>query len=297
MSRAAPSAQDGLVIVDKPLGLTSHDVVARVRRLADTRRVGHAGTLDPAATGVLVLGVGRATRLLTYLVGADKTYRATIRLGASTVSDDAQGEVLTRAEVSGLRHEQVVAGVRALTGAIDQVPSTVSAIKIGGRRAHARVRAGELVELPPRPVTVHRFDVLASRLQDGYLDLDVEVQVSSGTYVRALARDLGAALGVGGHLSALRRTTVGPYTLAKARTLEQLAERFEVVPMADAARTAFAARELSADEVSRLRFGQPVPPSAVGDQPVAGFAPDGSLVALLADAGDQARSLLVIPEP
>ena len=297
MSRAAPSAYYGLVVVDKPPAMTSHDVVARVRRLAGTRRVGHAGTLDPMATGVLVLGVGRATRLLTYLVGAAKTYTATIRLGASTLTDDAQGEVLLRADASGVSEEQVAAGVRALTGALDQVPSTVSAIKIGGRRAHARVRAGELVELPARPVTVHRFDVREVRRAGSFLDLDVEVEVSSGTYVRALARDLGAALGVGGHLSALRRTAVGPYALASARTLDRLAEHFEVVPMADAARAVFPARELSADEVSRLRFGQPVPASAVGDQPVAGFAPDGSLVALLTDAGDRARSLLVIAEP
>lgn len=297
MSRAARSAHDGLVIVDKPAGLTSHDVVARVRRLADTRRVGHAGTLDPAATGVLVLGVGRATRLLAYVVGADKTYRATIRLGASTVSDDAQGEVLSRADASGLRDEQVVAGVRALTGSIEQVPSTVSAIKVGGRRAHARVRAGEQVELPARPVTVHRFEVLGARRDRAFLDLDVEVEVSSGTYVRALARDLGATLGVGGHLSALRRTAVGPYTLTKARTLDQLAAHFAVVPMADAARAVFTARELSAAEVSRLRFGQPVAASGAGERPVAAFAPDGSLVALLSDGGDQARSLLVIAEP
>lgn len=295
MSRADPSAYDGLVVVDKPAGLTSHDVVARVRKLADTRRVGHAGTLDPLATGVLVLGVGRATKLLTYLVGADKTYTATIRLGASTVSDDVQGEVLTRADASGVSAEQVGAGVRALTGALEQVPSTVSAIKIDGRRAHARVRAGELVELAPRTVTVRRFDVLGIRRDGECLDVQVEVEVSSGTYVRALARDLGAALGVGGHLTALRRTAVGPYGLGIARSLEQLTDAFEVVAMADAARAVFATRELSADEVSTVRFGQRVTASGSGAQPVAAFAPDGTLVALLTDRGDQARSLLVIP--
>lgn len=295
MSRADPSAYDGLVVVDKPAGLTSHDVVARVRKLADTRRVGHAGTLDPLATGVLVLGVGRATKLLTYLVGADKTYTATIRLGASTVSDDVQGEVLTHADASGVSAEQVGAGVRALTGALEQVPSTVSAIKIDGRRAHARVRAGELVELAPRTVTVRRFDVLGIRRDGECLDVQVEVEVSSGTYVRALARDLGAALGVGGHLTALRRTAVGPYGLGIARSLEQLTDAFEVVAMADAARAVFATRELSADEVSTVRFGQRVTASGSGAQPVAAFAPDGTLVALLTDRGDQARSLLVIP--
>lgn len=294
MSRAAASAYDGLVIVDKPAGLTSHDVVARVRRLADTRRVGHAGTLDPMATGVLVLGVGRATKLLTFLVGADKTYVATIRLGASTLTDDAQGEVLSRADASSISDGQVRAGVRALTGMLEQVPSTVSAIKIDGRRAHARVRAGEAVELVARPVRVLRFDVLATRRELSHLDLDVEVEVSSGTYVRALARDLGAGLGVGGHLTALRRTAVGPYGLGVARSLDQLESTFGVLAMADAARAVFAARELSADEVATLRFGQRVTASGRGDVPVAAFAPDGSLVALLTDRADTARSLLVI---
>ncbi len=294
MSRAAASAHDGLVIVDKPAGLTSHDVVARVRRLADTRRVGHAGTLDPMATGVLVLGVGRATKLLTFLVGADKTYVATIRLGASTLTDDAQGEVLSRADASRISDVQVGAGVRALTGMLEQVPSTVSAIKIDGRRAHARVRAGETVELVARPVRVLRFDVLATRRELSHLDLDVEVEVSSGTYVRALARDLGAGLGVGGHLTALRRTAVGPYGLGVARSLDQLESTFGVLAMAEAARAVFAARELSADEVATLRFGQRVTASGRGDVPVAAFAPDGSLVALLTDRADTARSLLVI---
>ncbi len=294
MSRAAASAYDGLVIVDKPAGLTSHDVVARVRRLADTRRVGHAGTLDPMATGVLVLGVGRATKLLTFLVGADKTYVATIRLGASTLTDDAQGEVLSRADASSISDGQVRAGVRALTGMLEQVPSTVSAIKIDGRRAHARVRAGEAVELVARPVRVLRFDVLATRRELSHLDLDVEVEVSSGTYVRALARDLGAGLGVGGHLTALRRTAVGPYGLGVARSLDQLESTFGVLAMAEAARAVFAARELSADEVATLRFGQRVTASGRGDVPVAAFAPDGSLVALLTDRADTARSLLVI---
>lgn len=295
MTRAAPSAHDGLLVVDKPAGLTSHDVVARVRRLADTRRVGHAGTLDPMATGVLVLGVGRATKLLTYVVGADKTYTATIRLGASTVTDDAQGEVLTRADASGVTDEQVGAGVRALTGLLDQVPSAVSAIKVDGRRAHARVRAGEQVELAARRVCVRRFEVRAIRRDLDYVDLDVEVEVSSGTYVRALARDLGKGLGVGAHLTVLRRTAVGPYDLAAARTLDQLAEHFDVLTMAAAARAAFTARELSAAEVSTVRHGQRVAATGTGEQPVAAFAPDGTLVALLTDRGDQARSLLVVP--
>jgi tRNA pseudouridine55 synthase len=295
-------APDGLVVVDKPAGWTSHDVVARIRRLAGTRKVGHAGTLDPMATGVLVVGVERATRLLTYLVGADKTYTATIRLGVSTVTDDAEGEVTAWADpssVEALTASDVEAAVLALTGPVQQVPSAVSAIKVDGRRSYARVRAGEQVELAARPVTVHRFDVVDRRsaMADAHpvVDLDVEVEVSSGTYVRALARDLGAALGAGGHLTALRRTAVGPYTLAVARSLDALGEQFAVLPLADAARTAFPARELTQDEVRALRYGQRITATGIDQVPVAAFAPDGPLVALLEDRGEQARSLLVVP--
>ena len=302
---------DGLVLVDKPAGWTSHDVVARTRRLAGTRKVGHAGTLDPMATGLLVLGVGRATRLLTYLVGADKTYTATLRLGVSTVTDDAEGEVTAVTDAAGVSDEAVRRAVRALTGDLQQVPSAVSAIKVDGRRSYARVRAGEQVELAARPVTVHRFDVLDLRrdVHDGsaVVDLDVELDVTSGTYVRALARDLGTALGTGGHLTALRRTRVGPYDVAQAPTLDALAERFAVLPMADAARAAFPARELTEEQVRTVRYGQRLEPTGEPtgqptggptggpDRPVAAFGPDGSLVALLQDRGDHARSLLVVP--
>jgi tRNA pseudouridine55 synthase len=295
------------VLVDKPAGWTSHDVVARTRRLAGTRKVGHAGTLDPMATGLLVLGVGRATRLLTYLVGADKTYTATLRLGVSTVTDDAEGEVTAVTDAAGVSDEAVRRAVRALTGDLQQVPSAVSAIKVDGRRSYARVRAGEQVELAARPVTVHRFDVLDLRrdVHDGsaVVDLDVELDVTSGTYVRALARDLGTALGTGGHLTALRRTRVGPYDVAQAPTLEALAERFAVLPMAEAARAAFPARELTEEQVRTVRYGQRLErtgeptgePTDGPDRPVAAFGPDGSLVALLQDRGDHARSLLVVP--
>lgn len=295
---------DGLVVVDKPAGLTSHDVVSRVRRLAGTRKVGHAGTLDPMATGVLVLGVERATRLLTYVVGASKEYTATIRLGVATTTDDAEGEPTSVADASGVTAEQVAGGVAALTGPIEQVPSSVSAIKVAGKRAYARVRAGEEVALAARPVVVHRFEVLASRpatVADGtaVLDLDVVVECSSGTYVRALARDLGAALGVGGHLTALRRTRVGGYALDVARTLEQLGEEFTVLPMAQAARAAFASRELTAAEARELSFGRWIAadPAVPGDEkaPVAAFAPDGDVVALLADdRSGRARPVLVL---
>jgi len=293
------SSLDGLVLVDKPQGWTSHDVVARTRKIAGTRRVGHAGTLDPMATGLLVLGLNRATRLLTYVVGADKTYTATIRLGASTVTDDAEGEVTLTADTSGLTDADVRAGVHALTGELQQVPSAVSAIKVGGRRSYARVRAGEQVELAARPVTVHRFEVVGLRRSgepgSAVLDVDVELDVSSGTYVRALARDVGAALGVGGHLTALRRTRVGPYSVDEARSLEQLATDLSVLPMADAARAAFPARELTDEQVRMLRYGQRLPATGGPAGPVAGFAPDGSLVALVEDHGDRARSLLVVP--
>jgi tRNA pseudouridine55 synthase len=306
LSPAAVAGPSGILVVDKPSGWTSHDVVARVRRLAGTRKVGHAGTLDPMATGVLVLGLGAGTRLLTYLVGADKTYTATIRLGVSTVTDDAEGDVVATADASRLAAADVTAAVAGLTGAIEQRPSAVSAIKVGGQRAYARVRAGEQVELAARPVTVHRFTVLAQRgavvpvgpdtddLHQVY-DLTVEVEVSSGTYVRALARDLGAALGVGGHLTALRRTAVGPFTLERARTLDELATDFTYVPLAQAARATFPARELTADEVRTVRFGQRLEPTGAGAAPVAAFGPEGDLVALLRDEQAHARSLFVVP--
>ena len=234
---------EGLLLVDKPSGWTSHDVVARIRRVCGTRRVGHAGTLDPMATGVLVLGVGRATKLLTFLVGCDKGYAATVRLGESTVTDDAEGDVVASADASDVSRAAIDAAVAGLTGAIQQVPSSVSAIKIDGQRSYARVRSGEDVKLAARPVTVSRFAVLDVRTAGTGLDVDIEVEVSSGTYVRALARDLGSALGVGGHLTALRRTRVGRYAIADAVPLESLEPGGPVplVSMGDAARAQFAA--------------------------------------------------------
>ena len=284
--------------MDKPAGLTSHDVVARVRRLAGTRRVGHAGTLDPMATGVLVVGVERATKLLTYLVGAHKEYLATVRLGVSTVTDDAEGESVDRHGAPCVPQAALAAAVADLTGEILQVPSAVSAIKVDGRRSYARVRAGESVELAARPVTVDRFEVLARRDLDvdglPVVDLDVVVGCSSGTYVRALARDLGTALGVGGHLTALRRTRVGPYDLAQARTLEQLTAEFTVLPLADAARRAFPIRELSADEARRLAHGMRLDAVGLGAEPAAAFAPDGTLVAVVIEEGPRTRPLVVL---
>jgi tRNA pseudouridine55 synthase len=293
-----PAAQSGLVIVDKPAGLTSHDVVARMRRLAGTRRVGHAGTLDPMATGVLVIGVERATRLLTYLIGADKAYAATMRLGLATVTDDAEGEVTSAPGLRELDDDALGAAVSDLRGNIQQVPSSVSAIKVNGERSYARVRAGDAVELAARPVTVRRFEVLAVRetVVGGLpvVDLDVEVVCSSGTYIRALARDLGIALGSAGHLTMLRRTRVGPYELDRARTLPQLEESYEVLPIAEAARAAFAARELTEEEARRLAHGQRLEASELGPGPVGAYAPDGTLVALITDAGLTARPLVVL---
>jgi tRNA pseudouridine55 synthase len=250
---------EGIVIIDKPAGWTSHDVVSRIRRLAGTRRVGHAGTLDPMATGVLVVGIGRATRLLGHISGADKTYTATIRLGWATVSDDAQGERLGGAPADGLGRGDVLLAVLALTGPIMQRPSSVSAIKVGGRRSHDRVRAGEDVELSARPVVVGAFDVHGIRPVPDVraLDVDVEVTCSSGTYVRALARDLGEALGVGGHLTALRRTRVGCFGIAAARTLEQVeADGLDVHDMATVARSAFPSVTLTPADANAVRYGR-----------------------------------------
>jgi len=271
-------AQSGLVIVDKPPGMTSHDVVARVRSLAGTRRVGHAGTLDPMATGVLVIGVERATRLLTYLVGADKSYQATIRLGISTVTDDREGDIVAHPGLVGADLAAIDAQAAGLRGAIQQVPSSVSAIKVAGKRSYARVREGEDVVLEARPVTVHRFTVVCS----------------SGTYVRALARDLGVRLGSAGHLTSLRRSRVGPYGIERAHTLDALTTQFELLPIADAARAAFATRDLTAEEARKLAHGQRLEASELGPAPVAAYAPDGTLVALITDAGLTARPLVVL---
>ena len=274
-----------------------------MRRIAGTRKVGHAGTLDPMATGVLVIGIGRATRLLTFVVGADKEYAATIRLGVATTTDDAEGETIAVANASAVTRAAVDAAVLAFTGPIDQVPSSVSAIKVDGKRAYARVREGEDVRLAARPVTVFRFDVEAVRPGAvaglGVVDVDVTVVCSSGTYVRALARDLGAALGVGGHLTALRRTRVGGYSLADARTLDELADVADDVPidvlgLADAARAIFPVRALTADEEVALSYGKRIARGPVAsDGPVAAIAADGTLVALLEDRGSQAAPVLV----
>lgn len=287
-------ARAGLLIVDKPAGMTSHDVVARCRRLLGTRKVGHAGTLDPMATGVLVLGIERATKLLGLLALTTKSYTATIRLGAATVTDDAEGEVVATADASGTTDEQIAAVVATLTGEIEQVPASVSAIKIDGKRAYARMREGETVQLAARPVTVSRFDVVARRDEGTFVDLDVEVDCSSGTYIRALARDLGSALGVGGHLTALRRTEVGPFGLEHARTLEQL--ETDPVPSLDidaAVRTAFECRTVSDEEVAVLVNGRWLDPVGI-DGVYAAVDERGRAAALLREKGNRASSVFVV---
>lgn len=290
----------GLVVVDKPAGMTSHDVVGRVRRIAGTRKVGHAGTLDPMATGVLVLGVERATKLLGHLTLTSKTYVATIRLGYATVTDDAEGDRLEdgTADASHVTLESVRAGIAALTGPIKQVPSAVSAVKVGGRRAYERVRSGEEVELAARAVTVSRFDLLADRRPaPSLLDLDVIVDCSSGTYIRALARDLGRALGTGGHLTALRRTRVGPFT--DALGLETLAARAEAgedpvtLDLDAAVEAGFPRRDVDETTARVLGHGGPLPVMGVAG-PYGVFGPDGRVIALVSERDGQARPEVVL---
>ena len=351
VARGAATAADGVLLVDKPRGLTSHDVVGATRRLAATRKVGHAGTLDPMATGLLVLGIGRATRFLTYLVGADKTYESTIRLGMETTTEDAEGQVIA---ARGCRIDDLIEGrlqeaLTSLTGRIQQVPSAISAIKVNGVRAYKRVRDGQNVELEARPVTIHELRLTGEPRQAGVdlpgaaagdasagaedgvggevqvVDLEVVVSCSSGTYVRALARDLGRTLGCGAHLIALRRTGVGPFDVGQAHTLTALSEQVETdaatpdprgvttIPLEEVARRCFERLDLTEAEARGLRFGQPLDVAALeraqspvgnavpvaskeapGQRVVAGFAPDGRLVALLTPRGSRARPVLVL---
>ncbi|HZG91277.1 MAG TPA: tRNA pseudouridine(55) synthase TruB [Pseudonocardia sp.] len=284
----------GLVVVTKPAGLTSHDVVARLRRILRTRKVGHAGTLDPMATGVLVCGVGRGTKLLGHLALDTKAYLATIRLGAATTTDDAEGEAVSRTDATGVADAAIAAGIAALSGSIEQVPSSVSAIKVDGRRAYALVRAGEQVVLPARPVTVSEFALLGRRDGDTTVDLDVRVDCSSGTYVRALARDLGAALGVGGHLTALHRTRVGPFTEEHARTLQQLeADPVLTLPLDRAVDVAFPRRDVDDALAADLSHGRPLPVAGLtGTYGV--FGPAGRAVALVSEREGMARPVVVL---
>ncbi|MEU8267133.1 tRNA pseudouridine(55) synthase TruB [Sphaerisporangium sp. NPDC049002] len=288
-----PAPPSGLVIVDKPADWTSHDVVGKMRRLAGTRRVGHAGTLDPMATGVLVIGVEKATRLLGHLALTEKGYDATIRLGMTTNTDDAEGETLTETSAAHVTDEAVRAGVAALTGPIQQVPPQVSAIKVNGERAYKRARAGEEVQLQARPVTVHAFEITGIRRHGDVVEVDASVSCSSGTYIRSLARDLGTALGVGGHLTRLRRTRVGPYDLSAARTIEQLAEDCVILPIADAVAAAFPRMDVSEEQAALVAHGGRLPSAGLGSGPIGVFAPDGTLLALVEEHGRTAKPLAV----
>jgi len=291
-----------LLLVDKPGGMTSHDVVARARRVLSVRKVGHAGTLDPMATGLLVLGVGAATRLLGYLSGSDKTYDATIRLGQATVTDDREGDVVATTSAAAVTDDAVATALAAQVGALQQVPSSVSAVKVDGKRSYDRVRAGEEFELAARSVTVHSIDVhRIDRPTPDLVDVAVTVSCSTGTYIRAIARDVGAALGVGGHLTALRRTSSGPFDTGLARPVEEAAGALAaagsgdgVLGLADAARAVFPARELDAADAVALGHGQRVPATGAPGLHAA-IAPDGRLVALVEDAGQVARVAVGFP--
>ncbi|MGG7510787.1 tRNA pseudouridine(55) synthase TruB [Plantibacter sp. YIM 135249] len=290
----------GILLIDKPQGFTSHDAVARVRRLAGTRKVGHAGTLDPMATGLLVLGTRSATRLLTFVVGLDKEYFATIRLGQETSTDDAEGDVTVTADASitaAVTEAAIRAGIAPLTGDIEQIPSTVSAIKVDGKRAYALAREGVEVTLKSRAVTVSAFDVLDIRRDGELLDVDVRVVCSSGTYIRALARDLGRSLGTGGHLTALRRTRIGPFRIEDASALEELDPVASLHTPTAVATALFGAIELTPQETIDLghgkRLSRPLPEGHTG--PIAAVAPDGRLVGLVEARGGTLKSVVNFP--
>ena len=285
------SAESGVVVVDKPAGVTSHHVVGRLRRLLGTRRIGHAGTLDPMATGVLILGVNRATRMLGYLALHDKRYLATVRLGQGSTTDDADGEVAAVADASGITPSDLEPAFAALRGRIQQVPSAISAIKVNGKRAYDLARRGVEVELKAREVEVTRLDVLASHPGEGILDVDIDVECSSGTYVRAIARDLGKSLGVGGHLTALRRTRIGSYDLSMAVELGE--DPPTMMSMADAAKRSFPCVTVDLGRAADVGFGRRLDMTVPAD--VTGIlSPAGELLALYRPDGDGAKPVAVL---
>ena len=284
----------GLVVVDKPAGMTSHDVVGRCRRIFATRRVGHAGTLDPMATGLLVIGVDRATKILGLLTDASKSYAATVRLGQSTTTEDAEGTLTQQISASQVTDEAIATAMAGLRGEIMQVPSTVSAVKVGGRRAYRLVREGQTVELKARPVRIDRFEMLAVRRHDELIDLDVEVDCSSGTYIRALARDLGVTLAVGGHVTALRRTRVGRFGLDQARALDDLADQPRLsLTLDEACLLLFPRRQLGGEEAEAAANGRALTPAGI-DGIYAAHTADGDVIALLRDDGPRTKSVVVI---
>jgi tRNA pseudouridine55 synthase len=285
--------QDGFLVVDKAAGMTSHDVVAIARRALNTRKVGHAGTLDPMATGVLVLGFNNGTRLLQYITDGDKSYSATIVLGVSTTTDDHEGEVIATTDASAIDEADIKRVLGAMVGEIMQRPTNVSAIKVDGKKAYDRARSGEEFELPARKVTISQLDILDIRHREVTTEVDVEVTCSAGTYIRAIARDLGAELKVGGHLNVLRRSRVAGFTLDGVSTIEQLKSGdFTTLDLADVARATFSIRELELDEVSELSFGRSLKPNA-GDDIFAALSPDNRLIALLKNSIDKAKPVAV----
>jgi tRNA pseudouridine55 synthase len=284
---------DGFLVVDKAPAMTSHDVVAVARKALGTRKVGHAGTLDPMATGVLVLGFGNGTRLLQYITDGDKSYGATIVLGAATITDDHEGELISEVDASEISDEQIKEGLAKMKGVIQQRPSSVSAVKVGGERAYDRVRAGEVFELEARTITISALDILEIRRIARRIEIDIDVTCSAGTFIRAIARDLGSDLGVGGHLSVLRRTRVAGFPISQAISFEDLkSQSFTPLELADVARTTFQVRELALDEVLELSFGRPlaVNPSA---EIYAALSPDNRLIALLKNESEKAKPIAV----
>jgi tRNA pseudouridine55 synthase len=284
---------DGFLVVDKAPAMTSHDVVAVARKALGTRKVGHAGTLDPMATGVLVLGFGNGTRLLQYITDGDKSYIATVVLGAATVTDDQEGEIISEADASEITDEEIRLGLSKMVGEIQQRPSSVSAVKVAGERAYDRVRAGEVFELAARTITISSLDVLDIRRSDARVEIDIDVTCSAGTFIRAIARDLGNDLNVGGHLSSLRRTRVAGFAIDQAITFEALkGQDFKALELSDVARQTFSVRELALDEVAELSFGRPLNSNA-GDEIFAALSPDNRLIALLKNEIGKAKPIAV----
>ena len=284
---------DGFLVVDKAPGMTSHDVVAIGRRALNTRKVGHAGTLDPMATGVLVLGFNTGTRLLQYITDGDKSYTATIVLGASTTTDDHEGEVTSTADATGVSDDDIKRILSTMVGEIMQRPTNVSAIKVDGKRAYDRARSGEEFELPARKVTISQLDVLDIRRKEATTLVDIAVTCSAGTYIRAIARDLGAELSVGGHLNVLRRTRVAGFTLDQAIGIDQLkGGNITTLDLADVARATFPVRELEFEEVNELSFGRPLS-SNPSEELFAALSPDNRLIALLKNSADKAKPVAV----
>jgi tRNA pseudouridine55 synthase len=284
---------DGFLVVDKEPAMTSHDVVAVARKALGTRKVGHAGTLDPMATGVLVLGFGNGTRLLQYITDGDKSYTATVVLGASTITDDREGEVISEVDASKVTDDQIKTGLAKMVGEIQQRPSSVSAVKVDGERAYDRVRAGEVFELAPRTITISSLEILEIRRLGVRVEIDIEVTCSAGTFIRAIARDLGSDLKVGGHLSVLRRTRVAGFPISQAISFDELkAQTFTPLALSDVARATFQVRELGLDEVSELSFGRPLVSNS-NDQIFAALAPDDRLIALLKNESGKAKPIAV----